>query len=54
MKNAVASKKLTEDEFQKVVEGLVGDQVIKKLLLGETKPNSLLFEETKQDIIKGK
>jgi hypothetical protein len=54
MKNAVASKKLTEDEFQKVVEGLVGDQVIKKLLLGETKPNSLLFEETKQNIIKGK
>ena len=54
MKNAVASKKLSEDEFQKVVEGLIGDQVIKKLLLGETKQNGLLFEETKQNIITSK
>jgi hypothetical protein len=54
MKNAVSSKKLNEDEFQKAVEGLIEDEAIKKLLLEGTKQNSFLFKETNQDIIAGK
>jgi hypothetical protein len=45
MMNAVASKKLSEEEFQQVVERLIEDQVIKKLLLEETKPGSFLSKE---------
>ncbi len=54
MKNAVSSKKLNEDEFQKAVEGLIEDEAIKKLLLEGTKQNIFLFKETNQDIIAGK
>jgi hypothetical protein len=54
MKNAVTSKKLNEDEFQKAVEGLIEDEAIKKLLLEGTKQNIFLFKETNQDIIAGK
>lgn len=54
MKNAVSSKKLNKDEFQKTVEGLIGDEVIKRILLEESNQNSFLFKETKQDIIAGK
>ncbi len=47
MKNAVSSKKLNKDEFQKTVEELIGDEVIKRILLEETNQNSFLFKETK-------
>ena len=45
MMSAVASKKLSEEEFQQVVERLIEDQMIKKLLLEETKPESFLSKE---------
>jgi hypothetical protein len=54
MKNAVSSKKLDEDEFQKAVEGLIEDEAIKEILLEGTKQISFSFKETNQDIIASK